>query len=1238
MSDYKTIHQIDQIDLDKHALIEASAGTGKTYTIEHLVVELLKQQKVEDISEILVVTFTEASTNELKRRIYKIIQEEYHKNPLNHILKKALQNFDSISINTIHGFCYTVLKTFSFENQKVFQYDIVDDNALYGKLLKEQMRSRWLKQYGAQLKDYFCITEIDKYEKKILEIVKHFNANVGDVLFPDYDENYCIDQAINQLITLKMNELCQSININTVEQLKQKELYQRYKEVIDIASTRRTYDLKLSNMEEIIHFLEKHLTDKVTLADFMHLRKSLPSDNFKKDLQNLTTFFINSVANKQVLAPEIEKIKEGLIDLDSRLPISLSQSKKVNHWKDNLILQATHQFILRSVIQLKKDLKNYKIEKGSISYDDMLYFVGEALQKEPTGQWLLSSLRQQFKYAFIDEFQDTDSIQWGIFSKVFLNSLKQKLFLIGDPKQSIYAFRGADIHTYIKAKADMLQLKKQGKAEIYYLAVNYRSLPGLIESFNQLFTVSISKKNIKEKLPYFNQPEIPYQKSESPEENKRISRIYSDHKDRNLINIVDFTTEGKLTAANVRALNAKFIAEEIDRLLNNPSYTIRIADKTTGKARKLYPNDICILFKIKSDRIPIEEELQRCNIPYLINKKAGIYQSKEALHLSYLLEAIAYPFDESLFKKALLTDFFKIPIQMLEKYSDIPPDHPIKLLFEQWETMVLQRKFPLLFQSIMEDTGLLYSKLENDHTDWETALSNYNQIMQNLLCKSSQENLDFQDIVDTLNNYIHRTVDIEEDEDLYNKPSEQNKVRIISMHLSKGLEFPVVFLAGGFTKGRQTPYIYAYDTVSARKIIDITKEAYKEKADQDEDQENRRLYYVSITRATHKLYLPFTTKQSVSAPIKEILYPAIHQCWGGGADNKHVVHLDLNGNKINKNSQFSTVFDREAMAQETIDQAQDTSEDLLKKIKDYLSPKDYSFCQNKISLTSFSKLKDSIPKVKDAQPVTLLEQQNYHYGDDEVPIIKKDDDLIIEKDSVQEEKEEVSRQIMGIPPGPHTGTLLHELLEEIDYAKVSKTKSYNELLKKADIEKLILDKMETYNLLQYVKPQEKEKHRTHYKKEITQIIWNTLKTPIGKENIVLCDLRAEDRKHELEFYLPLERLDTALVPDIHINEDGYLNGIIDLVFRYKEKYYIVDWKSNYIEEGYDEDSLRKNMNVNHYHLQYILYLQALKQWLFSNHVVGDLKEASQSIGGIYYIYLRGITLDKKGYGIFQADH
>lgn len=1041
------VERPEDIGLDRHAVIEASAGTGKTYTIENIVLRLiLAKVKLE---KILVVTFTEKATGELKKRIRDkiagLLSDKGISREEKLVLKDSLETFDSAHIFTIHGFCYRILQQYAFENSEPFSWTIQDDMPIYEKMLKDQMRRDWKVWFGADLPSILRLSAFagkeDAWMGETIRLARAYHPGSADRIIPE---------------------------------------------------------------------------------------------------------------------PPKDPAKE------SSMPHLLRAS---------------------AVVKLKKDVAGYKREHNLASFDDMLNFVGRSLDASGT---LVEELRRRYSYCLVDEFQDTDKVQWNIFRRIFLEGRDSRLFVIGDPKQAIYSFRNADVYAYIDAKREMIE---EHNAAFYALHKNWRSVPALINGFNRLFGEGV----------WFPDPDIEYRKVRAPSAAERKTRLYADRTGRAAITAVDLS--GAANGAVAHRCMAKFIADEIARLLAGRGNALIIGDRK--ESAPLSASDICVLVKAREKARLVEKFLKERNIPYSFYKKRGLYQSEEAAHIRYLLGAIVDPSDGRAFKKALLTPFFGIAPQEVEAHAVLPPSAPLKELFQKWFGWAIARKWPELFRSIMEDTGVYY----REHAE-ERRLANYRHILENLETEAISGNLDIVDLVATLDRYLKAEDFDDETFDMHRLETEKPKVRIMTIHAAKGLEYPVVFIADGFGElPAKRRAFWKYHDAGHRIVYDLVRSDANEAAFKEEIvRENRELYYVALTRAKYKLYVPYFPGTSRS---KGPLFYIVH----GSLDKARKSHQDADGalgfvdpdGRSKESSSPKIEVDSGMSAAAGTDKGKPRSY----KIPDGLFPDaSFSFEDRKIEITSYSGLRERIesPHTRKRSPGTSWIT---YYGDEDVRA-KEDDD---EKEKAHPLDIEKGRP--ALPSSNLTGSMLHEILEEIDFTQVGNAPTPAALLKDAAVASLIERKLAFYGLVKAPGGAAPDNKRL-LEEETASIVWNTINTAMKPGPYRLARLGKGEKLHELEFYYPLPG-------------DDFLMGYIDLLFRFKDKYFILDWKSNYLENGYSAQSIQESMDSSGYDLQYKVYTIAVHRRLKA--CVKDY-DYRKNFGGIYYIYLRGMDVSNPDEGYF----
>lgn len=1197
------IQSPEEINLDIHGLIEASAGTGKTYTIENMVVSLLGKEKpgggLRSLEEILVVTFTEKATAELKVRIRQKIESAIEElssgRPAGKDAKKlanltiALDNFDTASIFTIHGFCQRLLTHYAFENGGPFTAEVVDDGEIYQRMLIHQMRESWPQQYGADLEFFLSLSGFSRdgnWEARIIEVARKYRPRCDDVLVPGPDFSISRESVENKLKKF-ISEISDSLLFRN-DAPGEAELYHQYQ------------DLKMHGSSR------KSINDKI----FGPLFSLLSDEKGEGALYERVSGYIDICETSGPFKDSgfsllREKLKEPE-EIDEKCP-GLPALVKLLEGLRTFIQSLKAQLTVNTVVRLKEDVARYKREQGCMSYDDMLVFVYDALRQ---GRLLLQSVRQHYSVALVDEFQDTDPIQWSIFRTIFLESQQHRLFLIGDPKQAIYSFRGADIYAYLEAKEEIAERARNGKACIYTLSRNWRSLPGMIDAFNRFFEASAGSPWFGTSLEYIN--------SLAPADDERKCRIFADDSGRPNLTFLDL--KGAANARTAKKNLARMMADEIDYLVNQ----VHIEIGSPERCRALNAGDICVLVRARTEVPILEAALAEKGISYSFYKKPGLYQSDEALYLGYLLAAIAGPSDPAAVKRALLTDFFRIEACQLKAYDALPPGHPVRELFARWEILARERNWPILFQSIIEDTTLFY--YETSYHDRERRITNYQHILQELEVAAQQGNSDIRQLSELLNNRIIQSITVDEESDLHRLETEDPRVQIMTIHASKGLEFPVVFLGGGLTVRTAGPSYYTVHR-DHKKVFDFCKSRenfirYKS----EEDDEFRRIFYVALTRASHKLYVPFYRPKirTGSGPVTRFIYDRIETAWAGGTEKHPALFLNHLRKPVKEVGMDS--LSQPDMKPENITELETFEEIVLPA--PLLPDEQYSFRERNIRIGSFSGMSrrfNTDDENDRLRRMISIDPDAYGLYSD-----KMDD-----APEVTLVSEEAGAELL--PPGRNAGLILHEILEVLDFTRVSEFADYRQFMNDADITELIRLKMERYPLTVPGMDSGLSGRNSAFAGEIARMVYNALSVPLdpaGRYNmslsgVPLCEVPVSNCLPEVEFHYPISTgCDDSGTDDVC---NGFCTGIIDLVFRSPgaHEIFFLDWKSNYLEEGYAPSVVAADMMKHKYILQYKLYAIAIRRWM----AVHGL-EFDENFGGIIYVYLRGRNFETPENGIY----
>ncbi|MEE8540210.1 MAG: exodeoxyribonuclease V subunit beta, partial [Desulfobacterales bacterium] len=821
-------------------------------------------------------------------------------------------------------------------------------------------------------------------------------------------------------------------------------------------------------------------------------------------------------------------------------------------------------------------------------FEDLLTKIKAALQGQ-SGNKLVRSIRKRYQAALVDEFQDTDPIQYEIFSKLF-DSRKTILFLIGDPKQAIYSFRGADIFSYIEAarKADSK----------YTLIDNWRTKPGLIRAVNTLFS------NVKTPFVFSDIHFTPGRsgfpaKSESKTDAAPFRLWYLSALDH-----------GMLNKKNTVAAIASAVADEVARLVLT--------------AKRFYPQDIAILVRTNRQAQIMKNHLQLNQIPAVIFNAGNVLESREATSMGRILSAICEPTNERKLRNALTTDVLGVSGDVLYAADQQPwwwaeRHENFREYFRLWGRYGFMRMFQFL---------LSHEKVRNrllSFPNGERRLTNLLHLAEILHQKSMNNRLGKKGLLKwfkTLRNPATQRIE----EYQLRLESDAKAVKIVTIHKSKGLEYEVVFCPFAWDGGlRKTGNVWFHDAdAQMRLTLDVgsaQRDLHLKIAQKELLAENLRLLYVALTRAKTRCYLIWgPVKNSATSALAYLLHGGgerfadhdIIESWQAtfGAKNEKNLLSDLValGQKSGGSITVSPIRFKKRPA------------DPLRQEKDKkLTLRRFRGSIDKHwKVTSYSALVDT----QERRPEFGFE--SFDYDRYNQPWFGSTQHFIDRYDSAPALKADVSRGIFSFPKGRRAGIFFHDIFEHLDF--------------KCDLEKqgrLVKDKLAQHGFGdQWFDP-------------VFQMLKNVLCVPLmtTPHKLTLADIAKHQRITEMEFYYPLNRIRPGELKEIfkkfaniRIRKDfadsleeltfspseGFMKGYIDLIFQFKNRFYLLDWKSNFLGDGiehYHLRKLRKTMVQEFYFLQYHLYTLALYQYLRQHK--SDFQYNSD-FGGVFYIFMRGV--------------
>ncbi|MBF6567731.1 MAG: UvrD-helicase domain-containing protein [Candidatus Binataceae bacterium] len=1124
---------LDSISLDRHAVIEADAGTGKTYTIQHLVLEMLLSTNC-TIEQILVVTFTEKATAELRMRIRGLIEQLHSDSAVGAAglntnagselrqfdedgrrkLEAALFSFDRAPIYTIHGFCQRVLSEFAFHSGTSFDLEVVEGRGAFYRAFRAELREHL--SADELLKDWLGAGKsIDSLEDLLWQAHRYGYLESGEA-----SANQAAIESLAKGFDLAPLENALSLLRKTA----------RDKAMPSVGQLKQALAASLGDPRKLI--------EEICSIDFVPLLET--AEQIKRNAS-----------------------EEALRQLETVVIAARAASRSI---------RIADSFLPVITQRLNRD----KRERGELDYQDMLQWVWDALEA-PGGEALAAALRARWTYAVVDEFQDTDDLQWRIFERVFVESDSGNwLYVVGDPKQAIYSFRGADVYTYLRARTE---LKDRG-ASVVPLTANFRSTQSFIEASNLILKQDVAN------------PILPGQSGyESPALCGKPNLRALDARGGPLKPVVLLEydpADQKGSAAEMRGLIGRAIAERVRRILSDDSYRIIIEDD--GKQRAVSAGGLYILTRSNSESEEIGGYLRAARVPFAFYKREGLFQTNEAYEIRDVLQAIENPGSQSRRLKAWVSPFFAVPFERLATgMESVPAGHPLNEMLFEWRRLAEAERFADLFNRLIHDTGLINRELFLGAS--ERRLTNYLHIFELLLHLAIAKRLSLAEMVSLLNAYITETDSPPgSNGNIERIEGDRDAVQVMTVHMSKGLQADVVFLFGGMSRSSKPPEVAVYhekygDNHERRLAIGKVSRTLASTALQEEERvEAGRLLYVALTRARARVYLPV----HLGAPRKPYgYYIALN-------DRLRVIRDERNGQQDDPLFEFDSIADSPA---DLVD-----PESLAAKLKTWSPPEALLRDTEAISGSEFDRLRHDHAAFDTCSYTTLRGNRAEHDN--------------LEPDEFKRDFESPSSED-DLRGGRRVGIFLHEAIEQLDRKVLAQAKGLEAWRADPGVRKLFADLM-----------------RPHQVRDIRwadrgpEIVFNTLRAPITVKGRALGPLCERKSVSEMGFVFPIPEhahpLLGAANQDRWTVSRGYLKGFVDLVFEHGGLTYFADWKSDLLE-SYDQAAIERHVRQA-YELQAQIYSVGVVR-LLQIHSQDDYE---QRFGGLLYLFLRGIELSGKG--------
>lgn len=1171
-----------QFPLDSLSLIEASAGTGKTYAVANLYLRYLLEQQL-SVEQILVVTFTEAATQELRDRIRARIQElsqvfESQGSDdvvLNHLylnsqdieadklrLKIAERQIDQSEIHTIHGFCQQLLARYALDINVSFTQNLMEDTKpLLLRVCEDFWRQEILRLPQELLLEVYSNWATPEALMKSLEPLINRRPEV------------CSPPVVPGGLTVWQNHH-ESI-IDWYRELRERTL-------VSIDEVQRL--IAASKLKSLNH-KNKWLASIRSWCESEIIDLEFPKASKRKNLFEVFTPQVLSEESKKGSEPPEHAYFQFLEDHLTKLP---APSRDV-------FLVQSYQLIVARVNEEKK-------QQNALSFDDLILSVSNALTNAETRTTLVKAVRERFAVALIDEFQDTDREQYHIFSSIFTSACDNQndasMVLIGDPKQAIYAFRGGDIATYLRAKQDIAE---HARGHLFTMDTNWRSSPSMVSAVNQVFEFQ-ENAFMAEAIPFH-----PVNAAKGMPEALEGQAA---------INVGLLSNSGRKKEA-LTSILADHCVERILALLaqGNASYS-----------------DIAVLVRSGAEAELMKQRLAAYGVSASYEGKSNIYHSLEAQSIYVLLAAIAEPTDDYLVMRCLSDLFFCLDDERLIeiKNDDTVWDEYLDL-FNELHRYWLRFGVLAAIRKAMHGLGVFAAWRHDDAQGslWERRLSNVNQLAE-LLQNQSQKIRGHFALLRWFRQNITSSV-LADDDSRLRLESDEQLIRIITIHKSKGLEYPYVFLPFFFS-GRGADLAWFYDAAGKLNLDLAKQEKNIALVERERLAEDIRLLYVALTRAKYLCYIGTTFYKGagqVSLGLAKTAWAYVlsRQSLIDGLDEESY-HDSLEALASNSNGCIAvSVVDETGLSEQLKRYDSELS-------NQYLGQENEGQVQGSSTGLTSEVLERDLSSLWRIHSFTALMQEN-HARQLRLGLLSPSRKVIQKSErelsANSGEAENDGLSIFDFPRGSKAGTFLHTLFESIEFETVQplvKTKSNGELL---SLEEMISDKLSLTRLVD-------DDMLSAWADYLSQWLRNVLSVPLS-QGFSLSQLSKDDFQAELEFYFKVDVCQSARFNALlrsHIKDfpsldfatfNGHLKGAIDLVFVNQGQYFLLDYKSNFLGdqlEDYQCEKLQAAMLEHRYDLQYLIYCLALHRYLKAR--LGSSYSYERDFGGVYYLYLRGMPL------------
>lgn len=1213
-----------QLDLQGLHLIEASAGTGKTWTLTALLLRMIVQGKKEP-RQIIATTFTRAAAAELRTRIRArmedlrtlydrqahlqlladpdqraaaqaaflahVAQDQFYDYLFKHIhsadeqqharnrLQLALDSFDELFVGTLDSFCQKLLSEFAFDSGQGERRKISEqEGQLRLEILHDALR-RWRSSQDPRLIELMVLTgKLSNTETHAfdLETVMNFlSAKIDPVPLPEID--------FNQLTQLMKTIL-----------LIREEDYQPF--FSPTGAYFAGFKGKIENNAESFGRLIDQL-NRFGVQALMSLKEPMPEYRL---IEGLAKF------DGQIRVGEVgEQIKVKMPKLNGfglLTQLFAAQTQLIAQLKQvDLSLKYTLSQALREQLPIAL------AERGETSFSQQMRLLADALSDGEQGQLLAKQIQHRYPVALIDEFQDTNADQDRVVAQIYRQQIDPKscLILVGDPKQAIYGFRGGDVQTYLNARRHVEALG----GTVHHLTENHRSVAPLVAAVDHLLS---ALDDMGEGVMY-----TPIAAGTRPHPR-----------------LVDASGENVQPLRWLELDKDAFYAQQVawqiaDILAQAQAGELFLLSADGLSKRAILPEDIAVLAYKNKQLDPVQTVLQHLAVPVWRPSRSSVFKSPIAEDLLALMRVMLMPYHEGRLRRALSGPLVGQTLQDLEAQNQQPEGFSLQqAAFAQEGQLWHRQGFLAAWNRIAE--RLQVWQVLAQQAEAERHLVNLRHLLD-VLHAQSERLAGPHHLLVWLQQNVQKPQ--ERDWEMERRLPSQSGVQMMTIHGSKGLEFPLVFALGLDARSNKKESVLVYSNAQQQRQLSF----YHDDPDlinqhhARNEGEARRLAYVAMTRASHRLYV-HVVRDAENKKTNQ--YEAPIRSWLCAPVDDFLQQQRSHPNPLDGTPQpLSQSLSQLSARQRVLTLAPARYAQQHAKVDALQAPESVQRRSSGWGQTSFSALirghdahaHAALIAPRDASAIAAVSAASadaplHNDRDDEHVLSVAPSELLTPADAASAS---VAARFL-FSGGTNSGNCLHKILEYLDPNDAAK---WPETFKK-----------------------QMEKHAIAPIDDALMTAWfdDILHAPLPM-GATLAGLGFRDRVREMPFHfaLPhgslrqrdfLARLaqDGIVVAPLRSSEQvAFLIGSMDLVYQHQHKFYVADYKSNWLGKtlaDYQTAALQQAMTDHSYWLQAVIYLLVLHRYL---RVRLPNYQIEQHLGGACYLFLRGMQRDQPQQGILH---